>query len=453
MRNILLSLLAVSLIMFSTSCNEQQPTETDNLQTTNNSYSLNKESSDTYVLYAGKWKNKQTDAVIDAGGVVTFSNENHGIGIATSDDPDFLENALDSKAFTDGALDISIAWQPPANAIQFDGQGVTPLDEPFFGLQWNMLSMEAPAAWAEGYTGAGVRVAVLDGGINSNHEDLAPNLDVGASASFVPGTNFDDDQGVFRHASHVAGIVAAADNGLGVIGVAPEATLIGVKVLDGGSGYFSWIIQGIIYASTPIAEGGAGADIINMSLSGIIQKSSDGGGKLAAAMNKVINQATQEGVLVISAAGNDGIDFDHSWDFTIVPAESGNGLAISATGPLDFYGGNTDYRRFASYSNYGNSLVHVAAPGGDFVSPNNYWWYDMVISSGSDLNGYWFAAGTSMAAPAAAGVAALIKERFPNISMGAWKNKLAQTADDEGKPGHDEYYGRGFINAYNAVTQ
>ena len=77
----------------------------------------------------------------------------------------------------------------------------------------------------------------------------------------------------------------------------------------------------------------------------------------------------------------------------------------------------------------------------------------MVLSPGSGTDGYWWAAGTSMAAPAAAGVAALIKQRFPDISVGAWKNKLANTADDEGKPGHDALYGRGFVNALRAVTE
>jgi subtilisin family serine protease len=237
---------------------------------------------------------------------------------------------------------------------------------------------------------------------------------------------------VFRHAGHVAGIAAAPDNGIGTIGVAPEATIIGVKVLHGGGGNFSWIIQGIEYASRSFAKGGAGADIINMSLRGIICKNG-GTGPLVAALNKTITTATRRGVLVISAAGHDGINFDHSWDCMVTPAESGNGIAISATGPVGWALGNTNFRRSAHYTNYGNSLVHVAAPGGDWV-------FDMVFSVYGDIAYYGWAAGTSMATPVVAGVAALIKQRFPDISVGQWKNMLANTADDEGKKGHDSFF-------------
>lgn len=173
---------------------------------------------------------------------------------------------------------------------------------------------------------------------------------------------------------------------------------------------------------------------------------------LVAALNKAVNTASRQGTLVISAAGNDGFNWDHSWNLTIMPAEAGNGIAISATGPQNFINGGTNFRRFASYSNSGNSLVHVAAPGGDWASSPGYP-YDMVLSPGSGISRYWFAAGTSMAAPAAAGVAALIKERFPNISVGQLKNKLANSADDEGKVGHDAQYGRGFVNAGRACTE
>jgi subtilisin family serine protease len=180
---------------------------------------------------------------------------------------------------------------------------------------------------------------------------------------------------------------------------------------------------------------------------------------------------------VISAAGNDGLDLDHSGSFTTVPAMSGNGLAISATGPegsaVGYPNGATNFRDPASYTNFGNSLVSVAGPGGDFRLPGNdlcsiprvpsgtvvqpCWVFDMVIStsrgSGASTTSYSFAAGTSMAAPAAAGVAALIEQRFPGISVGALQSKLANTADDEGKKGNDPFYGKGFVNARRAVTE
>jgi len=173
---------------------------------------------------------------------------------------------------------------------------------------------------------------------------------------------------------HVAGIVAAADNGTGVIGVAPEATLMSVKVLHGGSGAFSWIIGGILYGADPAAFGFghcAQADIINMSLGAGFNKRFVGGrgGSLVAAVARAVNYATSKGTLVVSAAGNNGIDLGQAQDITFVPAESGSGLAIAATGPLDVvgvFGPPGDPRDPASYSNFGEGTTYVAAPGGDF---------------------------------------------------------------------------------------
>ncbi len=421
------------------------------------------EAENTYILTARKWGDKQNTAVVKSGGAVTYSHGATGVGVAVSSAPDFLKSALGSGAFTDGAQDMMIEWQPPSEVVKIENAAVSPGDETFFFLQWHLDAIEAPAAWNEGFTGAGVRIAVVDGGMPVDHIDIAPNLDVVASASFVPGFDFDQDTDSFRHAGHVAGIAAAPANGVGTIGVAPNATIIGVKVLHDGWGYFSWIMEGIEYASRSVAEGGAGADIINMSLGGILCKSG-GAGTLVAALNKSINTATKRGVLVISAANNNGLDMDHLWDCMVAPAESGNGITVSATGPVGWALGQTNFRRPAQYTNYGNSLIFVAAPGGDWAYPGDEmctmgfitapcWVFDMVFSVYGGTSSYGWAAGTSMAAPVTAGVAALIKERFPNITVGAWKNKLANTADDEGKPGHDPFFGRGFVNAYRAVIE
>jgi subtilisin family serine protease len=419
-------------------------------------------SAETYVLSAASWGQKQVAAVRAAGGAVTFSHPDAGLAVVESASPAFLARALASGAFVEGAADQRIPWVPPTPTQVLEPEGaVTP--DPLFWYQWNMRAIEADLAWAQGCTGKGVRVGVLDGGISRDHLDIAPNLDTAASASFVPGKAYwedvDDDytdgDGPFRHATHVAGIVAAPDNGMGVTGVAPEATIVAVKVLDGGSGYFSWVIRGILYAATPRPAGG-GVDVINMSLSGVFAKAG-GGGPLVSALNRAVNYATRRGTLVVSAAGNDAFNFDHSGSYTVVPAESGNGIAVSATGPVGYAYGATDFRDPASYTNYGQSVVFVAAPGGDFrlLGRDDYWYLDMVLSPSyaiGDSHYYSFAAGTSMAAPAAAGVAAIIEQRFPGISVGALKNRLATSADDEGKSGHDAFYGRGFVNAYKACT-
>ncbi|MBO0801347.1 MAG: S8 family serine peptidase, partial [Blastocatellia bacterium] len=234
-----------------------------------------------------------------------------------------------------------------------------------------------------------------------------------------------------------------------------------------------------LYASTPLSEGGAGADIINMSLGATFPKGggNTGAGSLIAALNKAVNFAGQYS-LVVSSAGNDGLDLDHSGNIISVPAQSGSGIAISATAPVGYAvgypNGATNYSRLASYSNFGNSAIWVGAPGGDSAfTPTDQncsiptvptgsvvepcYIFDFVLSTSrgadSSTTSYAFAAGTSMAAPAASAVAALIKQRFPNISIGELKNRLAQTADDDGKSGHDPAYGRGFVNARRAVTE
>jgi len=421
-------------------------------------FSKTKATGNSYMLVAGKWGEEQTSAVEAAGGTVVYSHAKTGIGTVTSDSPDFLERALATHAFADGFVDESVEWQKPLETVEFEPAVVTPGDEGFFGLQWNMWAIEAPAAWATGATGSGARVAVIDGGIYDLHADIAPNLDASCSASFVPGQPYNYDTGTFWHGTHVAGIILAADNGFGVIGVAPEATLMHVKALHGGSGDFSWIINAILFASDPASyagyEGCERADIINMSLGAVFFKSASRG--FQSAITKAVNFAGSKGVLVISSAGNDGLDFGQSRDLVSVPAQSGSGIAVAATGPVDFAYGGDDYRRFASYSNYGEDLVFVAGPGGDFVSPNALWFYDMVLSTcrGTSIPptfSFCFAAGTSMAAPAAAGVAALIVGKYPGIRLGKLKTMLKNSADDEGKKGKDQYYGHGFVNAYNAV--
>ena len=437
----------------------------------------------TYVLSAGQWEQNQNNAVNAAGGTIVFSHRQTGIAVITSDNPNFLDQMFASGTISGGAEDVIIQWQPPVREVMLEENAVTPGDETFANAQWNIRSINAPQAWATGVDGAGVRVAVIDGGIHSAHVDLDGNLDVARSRSFVPGFNFNQDVGTFWHGTHVAGIIAAEDNAIGTIGVAPRATLIGVKALHNGSGSFSAIINAVLYASTPIAEGGGGADIINMSLGATLQRGggNTGIGQLIASLNRAVNYASSNGVLVVTSAGNDALDLDHSGNLLKVPAMSGTALAVSATGPtgyaIGFPNGATNFRTPAYYTNFGNSLVNIAGPGGNSsifgtpagnapcsiprISPpgtfvnNPCWVFDMVMStvrgSGASVATYSWAEGTSMAAPAVSGVAALIKQRNPGISLGALKNKLLNSADDEGPRGHDPFYGRGYVNAFRAV--
>jgi lantibiotic leader peptide-processing serine protease len=429
-------------------------------------------SAEQYVLNAnGNWKASHSAAVAAAGGTLDWSHGKSGLGVATSSNPNFLANLQAAGGFQSAVADMVIQWQMP---MAIEEASVDPSNDRLVPIQWALTAVDAPSAWAAGCTGDGVRVAVIDGGIYAAHEDLDANVDVACSTSFVPGQPFNNDTGTFWHGTHVSGIIAAEDNDKGVVGIAPDATIIGVKALHSGSGSFGAVIGAILYASDPAAFGAgscAKADIINMSLGALFNKNLAGAGPLVAALNKANNFAASQGVLVVSAAGNSAIDLGQAFNITSVPCESGSGLCVSATGPEGFALGATNFTRPASYSNYGEGTTTVAGPGGDFVLPGTAictmpangpsvtqfcWVFDMVISTSRGTlatGGYSWAAGTSMASPAASAVAALIKGANPGISMGALKAALQQSADDEGPTGSDEFYGHGFVNAANACAQ
>ena len=425
-----------------------------------------------YVLMSGKWTSAQTAAVQAAGGTVLFSHGKSGLGVASSDASDFLARIQASNAFNHAAADEMVQWQTPITDYSIEETAINPTNDTFFPIQWPHTAVQSPAAWAAGCTGLGARVAVLDGGIFAAHPDLDANVDVACSRSFVPGQPFNNDTGTFWHGTHVAGIVAAEDNNIGVVGIAPEAKIIGVKVLHGGTGSFGNVINGILYASDPAAFGAAGcarADIINMSLGAEFPKNA--AGTLVSALNKAVNFAASQGVLVLSSTGNSGLDFGQLQNWTVVPGTSGSGVAVSATAPMGWALGATDYDRPASYSNYGEGLSGVSAPGGDAALPGNAvctmptatgtitnfcWVFDLYLSTsrGTTVNGaYSWAAGTSMAAPTASGVAAIIVQQNPGISLGSLKTKLYQSSIDAGANGHDEFHGHGWVNALNACNQ
>ena len=438
----------------------------------------------TYVLMTsgGRFSADIGAQIAAAGGELQSNLSQIGVATAVSADPNFAARARQIAGVQSVDVDQVVEWvkpQPVSEAITADQTGeptaaVTHLyggDETFWNIEWNARAIHAPDAWAAGQIGTGARVAVIDGGMSANHVDLVGRIDVAHSASFVPGFTWDQDAGTataFRHATHVAGIIAANDNGIGTIGIAPGATIIAVKALHNGSGSFSGIIRAIEYASAPINEGGAGANIINMSLGATFARDpNDGSAHLMAALSRATSHARQRGVLVIAAAGNEGVDMDHAQHVVSIPAQSVGVVSIAATAPVGFAVGATNFSSAASYTNFGQTLVSFSAPGGDSMLPGNAlctfarlpsgsitspcWVFDLIISPGAGTNTYFFAAGTSMASPAAAGVAALIWGKYGPMTPDQLEARLRGSATDVGKPGNDAFSGAGFVDAGAAV--
>jgi len=407
--------------------------------------------------------------VSQAGGTLTTSVAAIGVATATSSSPDFAAKVSAIRGVDGVAQDRLMQWIDPGERV-VEAQDLGS-DETFYNMQWGPKAIHAPAAWDLGARGAGVRVAVIDGGLNNTHIDLNGSVDVARSRSFVAGFNFNQDVAGFSHATHVAGIIAAQDDGIGTIGIAPSATIIGVKVLHNGSGSFAAVIGGIVYAATPISQGGAGANVINLSLGALFARQGVGAAQLAVALGRATTYAYQQGVTVIAAAGNNAVDLDHTANLVFLPAQSPHVISVAATGPVGFAVGNDNADTPASYTNVGQSAIALAAPGGNdqyrpltqicsrprfpagFVTTNCFV-FDWVISPGSlgNIGGYFFAEGTSMAAPHVAGVAALIIEKSGGSMHPAWvEAALRASADDLGKPGNDDFYGAGRVNALRAV--
>jgi len=295
-------------------------------------------------------------------------------------------------------------------------------------LEWGVDRIDADVVHTYPNKGTSdIQVAIIDSGIDYNHPDLYANCITGTS--FVSGDWMDDN----GHGTHCAGIVGALDNTKGVIGVAPEIGLYGVKVLDrSGGGYISDVVAGIEWA----VKGPNGfegddddAEVISMSFGG--------GGH--STLENAVNYAYTHGTLLVAAAGNNGnpggggdnVDYPARYDSVIAVAasDSNDGRAkFSSTGPD----------------------VELTAPGVNIYS--TYW--DDTYAYGS---------GTSMACPHVAGVAALVFNSplttgYDYNGNGVWdpdevRQKMDDTAIDLGLNGRDTKYGYGLVYAAGAVDE
>ncbi len=277
--------------------------------------------------------------------------------------------------------------------------------------------IKATTAWDETTGDPGVIIAIIDSGVDMTHPELAAKV-VSTGRDFANDDNDATDDN--WHGTHTAGIAAAdTDNGEGIAGVAWNCKILPVKATDAdGSGYYSWIIDAIIWAADQ------GADVINLSLGGDVDDPF---------LEDACKYAFDRGVVIAAAAGNDA-------GAVLYPAAYDNYvLAVAAT----------DYNdEPAGFSNFGPE-VDVAAPGVYILAPAPSWYV------GKGFLPYLFASGTSEAAPHVAGMAALIKSLKPDLGASEIMNIIRFTADDVNRstlPGRDDHVGYGRINLERALV-
>jgi subtilisin family serine protease len=293
-------------------------------------------------------------------------------------------------------------WAQPDYLI---APATTPND-PLYSSQWQHTKIESPAAWDITTGSNTVLVAVCDTGVQSNHPDLAANLQLPGYNS-VDGSS--DTEPINQHGTFCAGCVAAVgNNNTGVCGVGWAVKILPVKISNAanGSAYLTDMAEGVQWAADN------GAKVINLSYSGFEN----------AAIDTAAQYARSQGALLLMAAGNENTNLSGQPDWT----------SFLLVGSTD----SSDAR--SSFSNYGTP-IDIVAPGTAVVSTtmgSNY-------ASGS---------GTSYATPIAVGVAALMLSENPALTVAQLETRLMSSCDDLGPIGDDSTFGRGRVNAFNAVT-
>ncbi|MGH2807852.1 MAG: S8 family serine peptidase [Actinomycetota bacterium] len=340
-------------------------------------------------------------------------------------------------------------YPPTPNDPYFGpGEDIDPLGATRFGMQWGPQQIEANEAWQEDRaTGSGVKVAVLDSGVDLGHPDLAcpGKLDVVSGSDVVAGDSVPDDEN--GHGTHVAGIIGACtNNGVGIAGVAPDATIIPIRLLNAaGEGTDDQLIAGIERSTE------AGAHVINLSLGyppgkEIINDVSS--------IDAALEAAAAEGVVIVAAAGNDSLPLCE------YPALAEDVICVGATDSRD---NKSWYSTFANKTTRGGPAL--VAPGGtgtvfcDLDSEEILSLYARTIDQAEGncdtRPGYTDLNGTSMATPHVAGAAALVYDRVggqrsPENAQQVI-DTLTSTTVDLGVPGPDPVYGSGRVDALAAV--
>jgi subtilisin family serine protease len=385
-----------------------------------------------------------------------------GVGVATSAEPQFAGRFGRDRTFSAQARQPAIPSM--RRELPAPGHGQVP-DADRTAEQWDMTAINAPAARAAQPIDAGVVVGVLDSGVDADHPDLARAVARDESAGCLTGVP-DTAEAAWRpttsaHGTHVAGIIAAADDGKGVTGVAPGVRIASVKVLD-DLGYVTpeAAVCGLMWAAARHMK------IVNSSFSvnpwGLSCAGREDYRVVHEAVARAVEYATSAGTLTVAAATNDATNLTPSprSDVVSAPAASCEALpaglrdvvTASAVGPDEVKAG---------YSSYGLGVIGLAAPGGEGT--------DCVLSTVPE--GYTSMCGTSMAAPHVSGVAALIASAHPGYGPRQLRGVLYRTARPlpcptdydltgdgrqdgfcAGYRAFNGFYGHGMVDALAAVT-
>ena len=479
------------------------------------------------VLYGGSAVPADAAASIaKAGGSLVYSYGQIGVAIARSDSSNFRANIVKDNRVEGASSTAAFATRlNDDKASSADASGPTPGDLPntpatdadtFSAFQWDMRQIKAPEAHAITGGSPAVLVGDIDTGLDYRHPDLRQNVDSANSANCLSGAPVpgaaaaDDDNG---HGTHTAGIVAAASNGIGVVGVAPNVRIAGIKAGNSDGFFFpEAVVCAFVWA------GSHHVDVTNNSYFAdpwyFNCKNDPEQRAIWKAEQRAIRYAQQQGTIVVAAEGNFDDDLAHPTqdvispdtgpgvprtvhnDCVVIPVEIPGVVGVTATGNL---------RMKSFYSNYGVSVTQVAAPGGDSIlQPTADTGHGRVLStypasrpcsrSRQEPTGdptyptavYCWLQGTSMASPHVAGLAALIISRSGSSSTpqnakmrpDQVEALIDQTADPtpcpnatelalyapftstsngalqtcQGGPGYNSWYGHGIVNALNALT-
>lgn len=284
---------------------------------------------------------------------------------------------------------------------------------------WGILNTKVDTAHEQNRFGKGIKVAIIDTGVDYTHEDLHI-VDGVCFAVSVTGDdachhNYMDDNG---HGTHVAGIIGAKNNSIGVIGVTPNVELYAIKVLDSeGTGVTSAVLDGIEWAINQ------NVDIINLSLTTPTHDP---------ALEAMVNYAYMNGILIVASAGNEGTPKGEG-DTTEYPGRYDSVISVAAT----------DWENDRISLSATGPSIEVSAPGEQILSTYPL---SLDVQDGKQ-DGYTYMSGTSMAAPYVSGILAIYKELYPSLSHTELRHMLVSNAIDLGPVGKDHYYGYGLVQA------